>query len=575
METKLVKVMDNGRRIVLNSNSKHAAQCLAHIVGASNKLAKRKRSDECKTKCGPLSKKPLLKSYSNFMGSALPQRVLFYQNGEWIDFPRDIVELIRDGFRLKNPAIKVQLNASHFILDMFYMVQVDLPSGSEKPIAWIDEADKCYFPELHSSPNNVHECYQSESEKTQAFVDSEAEGTCGIKLHLEIEVNGINFSNLEECVEESNVKRSKVGHNSCGNDNQVGVFDSSDKKLDVEMEETVDKIENNGERLFSKFQYMCENVDSETVRDMFYRGMTSSLEVNILELSRCSSSFLQTRLELFQKQVEITQRYRGNPNVRYAWFAASKDAISSIMIYGLGHGGPQLMTSLGNGVHLTSVKCAHISARYCDVDENGVRHMVLCRVILGNMELVRSESEQFHPTGDNFDSGVDNLEHPTHYVVWNMNMNTHIYPEYVVSFKMSPSAKGVLVGEENRLGSSGVTAFGEPEGCLRQIVSPSIDSANNCHLHQVSKSKPQEKTPSLGSSTSKAPKSPYMPFAMLFEAVSNKIAPKDMNLVNTQYELFKSKKISRDDFIKKLRLVVGDKVLRSTITSLRCKVCLV
>lgn len=66
--------------------------------------------------------------------------------------------------------------------------------------------------------------------------------------------------------------------------------------------------------------------------------------------------------------------------------------------------------------------------------------MVLCRVILGKVELVRHGSEQFHPSCENFDSGVDNLENPNHYVVWNMNMSTHIYPEYVVSFKMPHSA---------------------------------------------------------------------------------------------------------------------------------------
>lgn len=82
------------------------------------------------------------------------------------------------------------------------------------------------------------------------------------------------------------------------------------------------------------------------------------------------------------------------------------------------------------------------SANYCDVDENGVRHVVLCRVILGKVELVRHGSEQFHPSSENFDSGVDDLENPNHYIVWNMNVGTHIYPEYVVSFKISHSAEG-------------------------------------------------------------------------------------------------------------------------------------
>lgn len=35
---------------------------------------------------------------------------------------------------------------------------------------------------------------------------------------------------------------------------------------------------------------------------------------------------------------------------------------------------------------------------------------------------------------------------------------------------------------------------------------------------------------------------------------------------------FQAKKITRDEFVKKLRLIVGDTLLRSTITELQCKV---
>lgn len=39
--------------------------------------------------------------------------------------------------------------------------------------------------------------------------------------------------------------------------------------------------------------------------------------------------------------------------------------------------------------------------------------------------------------------------------------------------------------------------------------------------------------------TSKTPKSPWMHFAVLFEAISGKTIPKAMNMVLTQYELFR------------------------------------
>lgn len=77
-----------------------------------------------------------------------------------------------------------------------------------------------------------------------------------------------------------------------------------------------------------------------------------------------------------------------------------------------------------------------------NIDDNGVQHLVFCRVILGNLELLHPGSRQFHPSSKDFDSGVDNLTKPTYYVVWRMNMNTHIYPESVVSFKAAPNPKG-------------------------------------------------------------------------------------------------------------------------------------
>uniref|UniRef100_A0A5B6ZI25 Putative inactive poly(ADP-ribose) polymerase RCD1-like n=1 Tax=Davidia involucrata TaxID=16924 RepID=A0A5B6ZI25_DAVIN len=584
MESKWVKVVDNGRSIVIDSKRKRSAQYAGHIIGASHKvlplrssrnsffskLGKRKRSNGYKTKCGSHFKKSFLKNYSDFMRSGLPQRLLFYQNGEWNDFPQDIVELVREGFKVKKVAVEVQFNGSHLMLDILYMIQVDLKTGLQKPIAWIDEAGSCFFPELYSNNCESHECYRSELEKDDEFMYPEPNGTREIKLHLEIEINGVNSCELEECVEESNisVKRTKIDQKPIKNDYEPGVNENFYQKSDAKVE-GVEKIQKISENLSPKFEDVSETVDSDAVRKMFVMGMNPFLNANILEINRSSSNLMRARLELFQKQVEIIQQYRGNPNVRYAWFASSKDALSSIMTYGLGNGGPVVKTTYGVGVHLTTVKCAHTSANDCDIDKNGVRHLVFCRVILGNMEVVHPGSGQFHPSSENFDSGVDDLQNPSYYIVWNMNMNTHIYPEYVVSFKMSLRAEGALVGKESRF-MSGITTCQRPQGQL-QLDSFSVESERNCRPYQDFENKSQGKAPTVGSSTSKTPKSPCMPFALLFEAISNKVAPKDMKLVNIHYDLFRNKKISRDDFIKKLRLIVGDQLLRSTITSLQCK----
>lgn len=87
---------------------------------------------------------------------------------------------------------------------------------------------------------------------------------------------------------------------------------------------------------------------------------------------------------------------------------------------------------------------------YCSMhlstpDENGLRHLLLCRVILGSMELVPPGSRQCHPSSKEFDSGVDNLLLPTKYIIWCTHMNTHILPEFVVSIR-APSPPPITRG---------------------------------------------------------------------------------------------------------------------------------
>ncbi|KAF0905641.1 hypothetical protein E2562_007424 [Oryza meyeriana var. granulata] len=68
-------------------------------------------------------------------------------------------------------------------------------------------------------------------------------------------------------------------------------------------------------------------------------------------------------------------------------------------------------------------------------DENGEAHIVLCRVLMGRPEAVPAGSSQFHPSSDDYDSAVDNMENSRWYVVWSTDMNTRILPEYVISFE--------------------------------------------------------------------------------------------------------------------------------------------
>lgn len=77
-----------------------------------------------------------------------------------------------------------------------------------------------------------------------------------------------------------------------------------------------------------------------------------------------------------------------------------------------------------------------------EIDDNGEKHVILCRVILGKCEKVEAGSRQMYPSGVDFDSGVDDLLNPKWYVVWRANMNTTILPECVVSYRSSDFVPG-------------------------------------------------------------------------------------------------------------------------------------
>ena len=71
----------------------------------------------------------------------------------------------------------------------------------------------------------------------------------------------------------------------------------------------------------------------------------------------------------------------------------------------------------------------------CDIDENDKIHIMLCLAVLGNLEKVELGSQNVFPSSTNFDIGVDDLINLNLHVVWCKNMNTHILPLFIVSYK--------------------------------------------------------------------------------------------------------------------------------------------
>jgi hypothetical protein len=73
--------------------------------------------------------------------------------------------------------------------------------------------------------------------------------------------------------------------------------------------------------------------------------------------------------------------------------------------------------------------------------------MLLCRVILGNMEPVEPGSQETFPSSEMYDSGVDDCSNPKCYVMWPSHLNTHMRLEYLVSFKLIPKVQSKMINK--------------------------------------------------------------------------------------------------------------------------------
>ncbi|AES71520.1 putative poly(ADP-ribose) polymerase, catalytic domain, RST domain of plant [Medicago truncatula] len=240
-------------------------------------------------------------------------------------------------------------------------------------------------------------------------------------------------------------------------------------------------------------------------------ALSSKAEILAIQRNACSDAVSQARLRSFLVYAEAVSKLRGgDSNVKYAWYGSSgENDVRGILSNGFSH-------VHGNSICLSPDDSPLQSVKSCAVGRDGVRHLILCRVILGRTEIVQADTKQCYPSCADYDSGVDSFSAPTKYMIWSSRMNTHVWPAYVLSFKVS-SLKAV-----------------EIEGYGR-------------------------------------PTSPSVPFPTLISMLS-KVSPQlDIALICKFYKARKEKKISRHELIEKVRQIAGDKLLFSIIKYYRAK----
>ncbi|KAG2550218.1 hypothetical protein PVAP13_9KG231800 [Panicum virgatum] len=504
--------------------------------------------------------KQVLQSYKNFMTSAPPKRILLRQGADWKDFPEKIVKLARADFREKKTITETGYRNQLFLLDFVHMTFIDSKTGLQRPIAWIDENGKGYFPETFLQDQKLF-MKKDFGNGNHEYISVEPNGTREMNGHLGTSESSAESSNFDPSTEDvSSPKRARAEKSSIGKsygDISEAVGENEPCTL-LPTANLLSHQANLGE--VSRAQRTMEAVEK-----LLLQGMGSVIESkDIIGIYRTPilDDCGQVRYHLHQKQVHVTGCNRGNANVRYAWLACSKSTVHEMMLNGvLQVHKPIKCPAYGEGTLLTPANRSDACVKYSDVDENGIVHMMLCRVIMGNVEIVHPGSKQHRPSSDYFDSGVDDLKNPQHYIVWDMNLNRHIYSEFVVTIKMPSITKDSLVTQEDCQNSSDVSLVVNSPDCLSEEMNLEAPPAlgGGCAA------------PMLGDSMEKAPSSPWMPFSMLFAAISTKVSPENMDMVIGCYEEFKSKKISRAELVKKLRHVVGDRVLISTIMRLQDK----
>ncbi|KAF5193914.1 Inactive poly [ADP-ribose] polymerase RCD1 [Thalictrum thalictroides] len=290
----------------------------------------------------------------------------------------------------------------------------------------------------------------------------------------------------------------------------------------------------------------AEGNGHKVIERAFVMGMGSvGKHISVVSIHKNLFSGLSghARLQSFRIFSEMTTKkcQSNSGNVRFAWYGTTKDGVNRIINHGFIHSGNSENNGLhGHGIYLSPHVNPLDSALSATKDEDGLKHILLCRVIMGNMEEIRPGSNQSHPSSKVFDSGVDNLLSPKKYIVWTTNMNTHILPEYVVSFK-APCGLGVF--------------------------SPQVPMDRPKSLPQV----PMERPKSLPQVPMERPKSPWMAFPTLISVLSNFLPLNTIKLIQKYHFEYQEKKLSRQHLILNVRRIVGDKLLISVIKSFREK----
>lgn len=278
----------------------------------------------------------LIQNYSNFKTSGLPSRFMFYRGSSWLDFPTQVLETLRAGFSEQRPVMELQIEGSKYLFDLYRMLQIDFNTGSQRSVAWIDENGKCFFPK-------VFVC----EERANTYGDS-----WNPKIEIEITVDGMSGKRKREAIEMN------------GEEYEVN---STNEHVEAKASKVPRVIANDSEALaaWPNVKALTEGDSAYTLVSNFFLSSMKKVDPGsaITAIHQCTRTgpLEKARLDVFQKQNEITTAARGVSNMVYAWYGASAETLAGTLAHGFGE--PLQLPANdthGIGVYLSPVGLPHL-----------------------------------------------------------------------------------------------------------------------------------------------------------------------------------------------------------------------
>ncbi|KAG6409223.1 hypothetical protein SASPL_132257 [Salvia splendens] len=246
---------------------------------------------------------PLIQNYSNFKRSSCPERLMFYQNGSWVDYSEEVAELLKLGFAEGRPVVEAQLLGYSCLFDLYRMLEIDLESGNQRSIAWIDTGELL---------------------RIRGIARVRVEGRCEFGKRGRID-------DVEESFCGAAAKRVKI-----------------------------DESELQSSRWPKARNLAAGEKRYEIVRNLFLSGLENvEPGAMVTAIHQCvrTGPLDKARSEVFSKQMEIMKRARGGINVVFAWCGMSSRGVESVLMHGFGI--PSKLSrsaSHGVGIHLSPIR---------------------------------------------------------------------------------------------------------------------------------------------------------------------------------------------------------------------------